>query len=243
MPTTHLADHDAEELADVLARVAAHSGTTSHLHEILGGFCHQFRNHLNGLKMSLYLARRGAAPAAQPAWDVVETRYQGVEHYIDRLQLVCRPMTLALVTLPLDLLFEDRKAVWTQTLAARGKGLIVEPPAEPAVGRFDPNRLGLCFDSVVSWRARAGRPGSDVRVSWSAGGSEIRVAWDEPVRADAAGPPGDEPEPFEALTIPLMSRIVSLHGGSLEVARSDEWRVVLRWPIDARSTPREAPRC
>jgi signal transduction histidine kinase len=230
----------AADLAGVLARVAANPGQTRHLHEILGGYCHQYRNLLNSLKMTLYLARRGVDASVDDAWPGLERRYLLVEWFVDRLQQLCRPLSLNRVRLPLILLIEDRRSSWTETLARRGRRLLLEPPAEDAVGSFDPLWLGQGLDDLVDWRASAGRPGTDLRIRWSFDGGGSNVVIDEPERT---GPPtptrtgtyrelDDAAAGLSALTIPFLTRVMTLHRGTLIAHGPEPWRLCLRWPID-----------
>src|SRR4051812_10760623 len=53
---------EGNRLTSSLCRIAADPAQVGTLYEILGGYCHQCRNTLNSLKLSLYLARRGGAP-------------------------------------------------------------------------------------------------------------------------------------------------------------------------------------
>lgn len=245
MSTTAEADSSADALSDVLRRVAANEGQARHLHEILGGYCHQSRNLLNCMNMSLYLARRGADPCAQSLWKEVERRYRGVEQFIDRLQSICRPMPVCVVRLPLSLLFEDRKGPWSEHLEAVGRRLLLEPPAEPAVGCFDPIRLGQALDDLVAWRVRVGNPDSGLRVRWTSNALGFQLQFDEPA-SDQPGTrgafnPESRAESFDTLTVALLTRVMTLHGGRLEIPSTEGWRIELRWPLDARNTEREAP--
>ncbi len=237
------------ELSEILTRVATSPGQTSYLQSILGGYCHQSRNALNCLKMSLYLARKASACDDQARWNDVDARYLRAERFVERLQALCRPLTLSLVKLPLNLLFDDRKSGWERSLSVFNRRLAIEPPAQPAVGAFDPIRLGEALDELVAWRARVGRAGSVLRARWQVEDGEFHVAWDEPAvecpRREK--PPVDTPSAplcgIEVLVIPLLARIMTVHGGRLDVERSASWKLDLRWPLDAKTTPREAPRC
>ncbi len=247
MESSAVVECSSGTLAGSLTRVAASPAQTQHLHDILGDYCHQFRNVLNCLKMSLYLARMSADPQGQGVWLDLESRYLHVEQFIDRLQLICRPIPPSFVKLPLSLLFDDREASWSETLASHEKRLILVPPAEPIVGSYDPIRLAPALDALVAWRSHAGDPETDLRVRWDVENEWFQIRCDEPVRTprelDSAPLGDDDTDAFESLTVPLLARIATLHGGSLEVARSDPWRLELRWPIDAGRTPCEAPRC
>src|SRR6478735_1221713 len=90
------------DLSGRLLRIAADPERTEHLHRVLGWYCHESRNFLNSLKMSLYLARRmGDGPAAA-LWAEVEATYTELERFVDRLHQLCRPSPITPVRLPLD---------------------------------------------------------------------------------------------------------------------------------------------
>src|SRR4051812_32890297 len=72
------------------------------LHEVLRGFCHDCRNDLNSLKLSLYLARSGAEGSDPSIWDEFEPRYRALESLFERLQMIYWPMVPETVRLPLE---------------------------------------------------------------------------------------------------------------------------------------------
>ena len=45
-------------LTPLLCRIVSDPAQLESLHEVLGGFCHQSRNLLNSLKLSIYLATK-----------------------------------------------------------------------------------------------------------------------------------------------------------------------------------------
>jgi hypothetical protein len=229
------------------------------LHGILGGFCHQYRNHLNSLKMSLYLACGPDSGTPSAVWREVEPRYTEVERFIDRLQLICRPTHLSLVRLALDLLIEERQGGWSDGLAARGRSLLLRPPEVVLVGEFDPTRLAQGLDDLVSWRAAVGDPATDLRLTWSSEGGLFHLVWDEPAQVEPGSGPracrgfevggdptendGDRSASLCALTLPLLTRIISLHGGTVGTTSGESWRLDLRWPLDVSTSLREPPCC
>ncbi|GAC1447803.1 MAG: hypothetical protein NVSMB9_30380 [Isosphaeraceae bacterium] len=231
-----------EQLAEDLSRVAADPDQTRHLHEILGGYCHQSRNLLNNLKMSLYLAQKESDPLTAEFWRGLEPRYEVVEQYFDRVQQICRPLRLTLVKLPLRLLIEDRLPAWNRELASKGRRMRIDPPTSSDVGLFDPAHLGQGFDALVAWRALIGDSSCDLRLRWTTEPGWFHLEWDEPTRSDSAingtmphhaGVPTDPGEGPSALTIPLLTRILSLHGGRLETNAHPGWQLRMRWPLDS----------
>jgi hypothetical protein len=241
-------------LAGALARAAADPGNARHLHETFGSFCHQFRNGLHALRMTLYLAEKAGRREEQDLWSGVEARYAVLERFIDRFHQVCRPLPLSPVRLPLDALFDDRRAAWSEVLAGFGRRLVVIPPAVPASGAFDPLQLGQGLDDLVAWRAGVGDPGTSLRVRWSVDGGAFRVTWDEPADLEPRHPPptggpgsavrpSSDDDGLAALTLPYLATIMASHGGTAYATEKGPWRLTLRWPLDAPPTPRETPPC
>ncbi len=245
MSSTPTPRSPSEELTAALTRVAASPGRTRHLHEILGTYCHQARNVLNCLSMSLYLSRRGSGSDGLTVWTEVEAKYRAVEQFLDRVQSICRPMSLCAVRLPFSLLIEDRAKHWEGLLSAVQRRLILDPPVLPVVASFDPVRLGEAFEELVHWRVRVGPAGSVLRLRWAAVKDNLVVTWDElparlqPCESFAASALPDVGSGL--LTIPLLTRIVSLHGGTLEVFARRTWRIVLCWPLASRTHEGEGP--
>jgi hypothetical protein len=261
MESMALDAHPADQLADALRRVASDPGQTAQLYDLLRDYCHQCRNVLNSLKMSLYLARRfnDGADQGPDGLGPSQVRYDALEWLVDRLHQLCRPAELNPVRLPLDLLIEGQRGAWSKVLAARGRGLVVGKlgGSESAVGPFDPMRLEQALNDLVAWRAIAGPPGSDLRLRHGAVDGAFRLDWDEPAgqadpgrRGDERSPPvplNDELDPdalasaaYAALTAPILTRLMTLHHGSLVTtdvgADAGRWGMSLRWPLDARPT-------
>jgi hypothetical protein len=245
--------HPGDELTGLLTRIASDPALTCHLHRVLGPFCHECRNILHGLKLSLYLAGRKADPSEEGPWKEMEARYSTLETLIDRVQQISRPSPFQPVRLPLHLLFDDRRAVWDRELAASGRRLAFKPPAAPVVAVFDPCRLGRAFDDLVAWRARQGAPGSALTLSWFVNEDSICVEWSEcagsgqrdrqgrtgcpgsqslPNAGRACEPDADGPDPLSLLALPLITRVASQHGGAVETDDRKGWRLGFRWPRD-----------
>lgn len=238
-----MTSHDREPpnpgLARLLGRVASDHRRADHLHQILRWYCHESRNSLNSLKMSIYLAKRTGGASAAVAWADVEARYDELERYVDRLHRLCRPTALSPIRAPLDLLFEERREAWRSELAARGLRLELQSPASPAVGSFDPALLGAALDDLVSWRARLGVPGTAVRLGWSAEADTLHVDWSEPGGRPRRRRPQVQggPDALSVFCLPLLTRVVTLHGGTVKASERGCWRLELRWPSTAAGTP------
>jgi len=217
-------------LATSLAKVVADSGNSESLYRILGSYCHQSRNVLNTMKLSLFLAQRGSPPMEDGTWKRLESDYLALEHFFDRLQLVCRPMTVSPVRMPLSLLIEDRAGDWTRWLSVRGMSLEVIAPDEPAIGDYDPARITQGLDAFVAWRVDAGRAGGSASLRWGADGRDFQLEWTEQEALDE-DPSGGRPDLPERLALPLLARVVTAHAGTLDLVVQGIFRLRLRWPL------------
>jgi hypothetical protein len=243
----------AERLAEALLPIAADPGQTRHLHEILGAYCHQCRNLLHSLKLCLFLARRGSGAQGDDdaIWRSLEATNRELERFLDRLHQLCRPTPLSTIRVGLEVLVADRREEWSRVLAERGRLLVLGRRGGDAEGAFDPIRLGQALDDLVAWRARDGTPGTALRLRYGTDEGSFGLEWDEP-----GGRPQerrDQPWPgpasleqicddgagdvataaYRALTIPVLARVMALHGGLLETTDSGRWRLRLRWRLDA----------
>jgi hypothetical protein len=231
------------DLSALLVRIVVDPRRTEHLHGLLGWYCHETRNILNSLKMCIYLVKRENGGVAVGGLADLEPRYGDLERFVDRLHQLCRPMPLCRVRAPFDLLIHERCMVWSQILGARGRRLRLKGPADPAMCSFDPTRLGTALDDLVAWRARCGRRDSDLFVSWGtdAARESIEVAWTEtPVdpgadrtRVSRSDEESDVPEALAILSLPMLTRVVTLHGGTVEASERAGWQLRMRWPTNA----------
>jgi hypothetical protein len=240
---TSLVECPAESLARVLTRVAANPEQSAQFHELLRPYCHKSRNILNSLNMILYLCRRSEEVERESGLASLESLYRDVERFIDRLHHFLRPSPLTLVRLPLGLLIEQQADAWSRKLASRGRRLIVSPPPAPeaAIGQFDPGQLEKAFNDLVTWRASSGSSRTDLRVSWEARAGWFRVVWDERAhRRKASAERAEERDGLEHLTVPFLTRIVAVHGGSLKVTDRPRWCLRMSWPLEVPSTLRDS---
>ncbi|HWE36132.1 MAG TPA: hypothetical protein VG406_06120 [Isosphaeraceae bacterium] len=217
-------ESDPEEgLSCALWRVATDPAKVQALYEMLGEYCHELRNRLNGIKISLFLARRQACPLSSPAWAEAELRYRAVEELVDRLQMICRPLDVFAITLDLSGLIAERLPYWCRDLDARGRRLVPEAPPAPALGRFDPARLAQGLDALVAWRARAGDPDTTIRLRWGADQDHLSLEWHEPEGTDPLDATDD-------LALPILARIIAAHGGRCQLTAEPGLRLRCRWP-------------
>jgi len=236
-----LVERPSERLSSSLARLAASPEESAQLYELLRPYCHQARNVLNSLNMVLYLCRRSGEPGLVSHLESVEGLYGDVERFIDRLHHFLRPPPLTLVRLSIGLLIDQQAEAWSNRLAVRGRRLIVSPPREAAVGQFDLSLFERGFGDLVSWRARVGPARTDLRVSWKVVNGWLRVDWDEICHRRKVGQErGIESEGLEPLTVPLLTRIASVHGGSLKHTDRPRWRVGMSWPVDVPVSARDS---
>ena len=235
-----------EGLAESLTRIVGDPAQIEALHKVLGPYCHQSRNILNSLKISLYLAHRKETPEedATGLWEDVEERYRALEGLFDRLQMMWRPLNLAPVPMSLSLLLEDRRKAWVADFAAHGRVLRMSALGKADPGAYDPHRLGLSLDAFVAWRASAGERGRDAELHWSTRGGQFRVEWLEPPTlskesaeegAGEGAPPATAgaPDRSEPLALPYLGRVIAAHGGIMELLEPAGSHLRLSWPLVA----------
>lgn len=222
---------EVDELTTHFLDVATDRERSAELSSTLRRFFHDARDHLNSLKMGLYLVRRRAEAGPGPIWDELDLSYRGLEQLVDRLQTICRPLELAPVEGDLGRWLEERRACWSSRLGAVGRRLEWVPPMAPAVGRFDPMHLIQGLDALVAWRTGEGGGGDPVRLAWGCDGGYLHVEWSE------AGPAPDGPIEGRdgrsvSMTLPLLAHILTAHGGSISVSRPEGLAVHLVWPTE-----------
>lgn len=222
-----------DDLARSLIGVASSPSKVRALHDILGGFCHQCRNTLNSLKLSLYLAKRDASHVASPLWGDLDQRYKEVELVFDRLQAICRPLTLTPIRASLSLVMEERGPLWIEAMAARNRTLILVPPKTPDVGDFDPVRLPECLSTFILWRAEVGEFGQPAQLGWGIYEDQFLVEWDEP-SAVGIGGSGASSDRSDPLALPLLARVLSAHGGTMTLNSHDGLHLRVSWPLTVR---------
>ena len=145
----------ADEITQLM-EVALDPDLRGDLDQILGDYSHQCRNRLNSLKLSLYLAQRQMIDQPPISWRMLEDDYRSLESRLDLIQLLFRPLDLTLVSLPLNLLIEDRQSLWLRMMQGRGHLLHFVPPHGQTEAKFDVTRLGEALDGPRQVAVRAG---------------------------------------------------------------------------------------
>ena len=228
-----------DELSCSILRLVDDPERIETLRQMLRSFNHQCRNSLNGIKMSLYLFKREAGGPMPQRWLELERTYQQLERLFDRLQVIYRPLSLTLVQSPFGQLVNERLHTWEPLFDLRGRALDVDPPGDDGPSEFDPMYLGLALDAFVAWRAEAGRANFETRLSWKTENESLEVSWEEALPAGVC--PTTEPhrvgaqssrasEQIDSLALPLLARIVSAHGGSVETGNEPDFATRIRLP-------------
>ncbi len=220
------------DLSSCLMEIAQNPSLRRDLDQILGDFCHQCRNRLNSLKLSIYLAKRQALGPIHEAWRSLESDYYSLEAQLDRFQTICRPMGLSLVSIGLCLLFDDRWESWSKLLANRGSELEFVRPKLRSIARFDVNKLGAALDSMVAWRAEQGTLSRKMIVRWWVESGQAHILWIEPKVAEQVIRSPDD-QLGSAWTLPILTRVLTEHGGSLSVDDREGWALSLSWPASS----------
>ncbi len=217
-----------DTLADQLLRIACEPDLRQGLYDRLGEYCHQCRNRLNSLKLSLYLIMRHSSGIANRPWESIDRLYQDLERRIDQIQTLCRPLRLSPVTLGLDLLIDDRREGWESLLGRSGKTLVIARPTDRAVVGFDVEWLGQGLDAFVAWRASVSG-GSVATVRWWAELGLVHLVWEESgVPIQLAGALSSEIDALWAF--PLLARIILAHHGEFRLQLDSGYRLEMTWP-------------
>jgi len=217
------------DLSSVLMAIAQDPVLRHDLDQILGDYCHQCRNRLNSLKLSIYLVKRQSLGKIPEAWRSLESDYQTLEAQFERIQTICRPICLSLVTIGLNLLFEDRHESWSKIMAECGRELEIHQPDGRSVARFDVHHLGTALDAVVAWRAEQGSRVAKTCLRWWVEAGQAYVKWIEPLAPDQTDKPISF-RPETAWTLPTLTRVVAEHGGDLKIDDRNGWVLTLSWP-------------
>jgi len=218
------------------------------LRQFLSGFTHRCRNSLHGIKMSLYLCRRGIEGPVPDAWARLERAYRETERLFDRLQEIYRPMCATVVRSSLGQLLAERLPVWRFWFTERGLTLEADPPAEESLGDYDPMHLGSGLDAFIAWRLEEGISCGNVRLAWRVNQGFFEIEWNEvdrqvPAAVESRGiPRSDRSGEFrsgDSLALPLLARIASAHGGRVIFRWDPAFHLTVRWPrfrADAESS-------
>ncbi len=222
--------------SSLLTLVSDEEGIES-LKDLIATFVHRTRNLLNGIKMSLYILRRGATGKRSVEWAELERVYGAIESLLDRLQMIYKARRVNRIRCPLGQLIRDRMPSWGGLLERRGLVLDIDAPTEDDTAEFDPSSFSLALDAFVSWRAEVAPAGTRSLLGWRINGDHVELWWreDEPdARSTAASthsPAANEPSMgIDTLALPLLARITAIHGGVLDARRDPELVMTLRWP-------------
>lgn len=221
-----MSDH---ALADQLVRIARDPELRRLVYERLGDYCHQCRNRLNSLKLSLYLAMKQSSIVPPSHWNTIDLHYQELERRVDRVQMLCRPLELSRVTLSLELLFDDRRDSWMRLMSSRGRNLEFVRPSEKSIASFDVERLGQALDSLVKWRAGDTSASRSATLRWWVDSGYVHLIWEEPLARPfrQAESNCDEEATW---TLPLLARVAIAHGGEYRLQEEHGWRLEVSWP-------------
>jgi hypothetical protein len=239
----------AEDRSRPIGEVLDRGERSEHLREVMTSFSHQCRNSLNGIKLSLYLYKRGALGSTPASLDALERLYRDIERSFDRLRVIYRPLSVTVIRHPLGQLLAERLPSWQSWFEARERVLAVEAPDHDLAGDFDPIQLGLGLDAFVAWRAEAGPVRSQPKLSWSVDDHTFFVDWDEGsdrTRAqNGSHTNGDHDEGAairdDSLALSVLARVVAAHGGHLERSGEQVLSVRIRWPrFQERATADDA---
>jgi light-regulated signal transduction histidine kinase (bacteriophytochrome) len=209
------------------------------LRQFLSEYTHRCRNSLHGIRMSMYLFRRGIEGPPPETWTMLERAYQETERLFDRLREIYRPIRTTMVRSSLGRLLTERLPVWRSSFADRGVTLEADPPAEEVVGDYDPMLVGSGLDALISWRLETSCSGRKVRLAWRAREGLFEVEWTEVDGHDCgaveskngfAHERSEESNSGDSLALALLARIASAHGGRAVFSGNPACHLIVRWP-------------
>lgn len=225
-----------------LWRIAQNEASVDALYQILGEFCHTFRNRMNSLQLYLYLSgadRTGTNcldPLGKSLTDdrclALDCAYRSLLEVIDRLQGICRPSRSDPTSLPFPLLLEDRLAAWRRRHAGRVASIEVEPVEVSDLEVLDTMRLAHGLNGIADWRLGSARPGTRLTLSWRSTSRHVELEWIETYPADHPDQSGQGPDDLAGvLPLALLARLVSSHGGTMNFRPEPSFRLSLSWPL------------
>jgi hypothetical protein len=209
--------------SESLWQVACDPDRIATLHGLVGEFCHSLRNRLSSLQMGIYLARRDEVTTFNRAvWDELDSHYRAAQRVVELFQVVCRPMTLTLITVGLELVFQEFASRWTPKFASRGVTLVTEIVEAAGPSRLDPARLAQGLDTLATWRIDQVQPGARLVLRGWVGQGESRIEWSED-RVSGCDHRGELP-------LAVLARVATAHQGTMDQESSEGWRVRVDWP-------------
>ena len=226
-----------DTMAITLSRIAVDPSLSARLHSLIGTYCHQVRNHLNSLKLSLYFAKRGDTGSEDSPWTGLNASYNEMERWLDRVQLICRPLQIEPFRVPFRLFIEERRERWKQMAEARGGELEIEEGNEDLGVPIDISRLGQALDDVAAWRFQNATSSTFFHLEWKKDGDFLLFSWNESYRNSTLETTHSLAQrSFEisrdGLTIPVLARVVALHGGRTSCdSYAADWRLSIWIPL------------
>lgn len=241
--------HQEDSLGALLVRMVQDDRKREQLRSELSGFTHRCRNVLSCLKTSLYLVKRDS-PSSLPAWwPELERNYSGIERLLNDVQTICRPMSPSFLRAPFRSFVRDRESSWRDWFRDGPGSLEIAPPAEESAGDFDPTLMRIGWDALVRWRAEVMRSGHSGRLSWRTSDDLFHVRWMER-RADGASGSVEKREcrgglagsarQIQTLALPLLTRVIRSHQGSVHWTYEPAFQVDLSWPRE-QAAPEAGP--
>ncbi len=204
---------------------------------MLRRFSHRCRNSLSGIKLGLYLLRKGLQDTPRCRWNDLGRSYDEIERLFDRLDRIYQSASLALVRSPLGPLFVERLRLWRSLYPDWAETIRLDPPQTDVAGDFDPSHLGVGLDAFVMWRAGCGES-REPCLKWGSTGVQFEICWQETPDHAASeshrssdSPLGCQPgDCTGALALLLLARVAADHGGELETRHDPYLSALIRWP-------------
>jgi len=229
----------ADGLSSAILHLVEQPERIGDLRQFLSGFTHRCRNSLHAIKMSLYLCRRGIEGPVPSTWVDLERTYQEAERLLNRLHEIYRPMGTVKIRSTLGQFLGERLPSWRNWFTERGLVLAAEPPAEEALGDYDPMHLGSGLDAFIAWRLDQGIFWGNARLAWRANLGFFELDWNEADRQLTAGVESrcyprsgrsGGSRAGDSLALPLLARVATAHGGRVLFRNDPAFHLRVTWP-------------
>jgi CheY-like chemotaxis protein len=200
-------------------------------HEFLAALAHELRNPLAPMRNALAILglKAPAVPEVQWARGVIERQMTLLTRIVDDLLDVSRisggDVTLERRRVDLDRVLRAAADANRPALEARGLDLAVAA-APPLFVSGDEARLIQVFAHLIDQSADGASPGGRIRLDASRAGDDVLVSVErDPAETSTSDRPG--------LGLTLVSRLVELHGGSVQLESGAVGsRCVVRLPAE-----------
>ncbi len=184
------------------------------IHPLLDRYCHRVRNRLNSLKLSLYLTRKLSGVALESLWPRTELCYQSMERLVEQLQWLTGPLQPVLLETNLRDWLTAQTSTWSALLHASKIGVELTLPDPEVTLKVDTFLVEKGMNMLVRSWGMFGPAGGTIRVSVKQNCQVVTLV----LNCEGADPKDwfrRSKEQAETLELPILARILEVHGGHL----------------------------